>query len=254
MIVRDIMTTKLVMVEPDDMLAHAATLLRQNSFHHLPVARTVTGPRESEYGPRKTVILLEGLLTSQDIDMAAALTQQESSQESSNETLQRPWQDRRVSEVMHRALIRVTPTTGVAAAAQILVERGLDYLPVVEYGHDDYENRAILVGLVTRSDLLRVLARAMGAFEPGMQLDITLSAGDIAPLVETLRIASELHMQIHSVIAAPLTDDVPRTATVRLGTINPTPLLMRLQAEGIEYSFGSLPMDDTPLAESEKHA
>ncbi|HEX6553930.1 MAG TPA: CBS domain-containing protein [Ktedonobacteraceae bacterium] len=32
MIVRDIMTTKLVTVEPDDTLGHAAQLLRQHQF------------------------------------------------------------------------------------------------------------------------------------------------------------------------------------------------------------------------------
>lgn len=37
MIVRDMMTTQLVTVAPDDTLGHACNLLREHRFHHLPV-------------------------------------------------------------------------------------------------------------------------------------------------------------------------------------------------------------------------
>jgi acetoin utilization protein AcuB len=160
MIVRDIMTTKLTTVEPDDTLAHATSLLRQYQFHHLPVARAISVANEQQnaHGKRQTALLFEGLLTSQDIDLVAL----------SDQDPIHPWQERRVVEVMHRAIVRVTPTTPVASAAQILVERGLNYLPVIEFGQAEHSSQIFLVGLVTRSDLLMALARAMGAFEPGM--------------------------------------------------------------------------------------
>ncbi len=242
--VRDIMTTKLITLTPDDTLAHAANLFRQHKFHHLPVARTVnvvSSQNLTNEKPRKA-LLLEGLLTSQDIDLAATLAGQDGADDA-----QRGWQERKVVEVMHRALLRVTPTTSVAAAAQMLVDRNLNYIPVVEYGLVDGESRAMLVGLITRSDLLLALSRAMGALEPGMQLDIVLPIGDMATLGRALVLASELHMQIRSVMATPDPDGVPRVATMRLGTINPTPLLIRLKAAGIQFSFGS------PLTEGEAY-
>ncbi len=245
MIVSEVMSTKLVTVTPDDTLSHAANLLRQYQFHHLPVVRTLEteGTHKAEYGARSAPLLLEGMLTSYDIDLVVALGKQSSS----GDLLHQPWQERRVVEVMHRASVRVTPSTSVAAAAQILVERGLNYLPVVEYAHLEQgapnaepAPRAILIGLLTRSDLLIALARSMGAFEPGMQLVITLPEGDLAPLAQTLLLASELHIQIRSVIAAPLEGGIPRVATIRLGTINPAPLLVRLQEANILYSFADL--------------
>lgn len=254
MIVRDIMATKLVTVAPDDTLGHAATLLRQYRFHHLPVTRTVSLPPKphKDYTSHQNVRVLEGLLTAQDIDLAVAMTKQNTTNGATAATsvdTGQLWQERRVVEIMHTATIRVTSVTSVAAAAQMLVERGLNYLPVVEYEQIENETRPLLVGLVTRSDLLMALARAMGAFEPGMQLAITLPPGSMVPLIETLRIASELHMQVRSVIAAPLADDgVPHIATLRLGTINPTPLLVRLQEAGIHYSFAN------PLIEGEDYA
>lgn len=233
MIVRDIMTTRLVTLAPDDTLARAANLLRQYQFHHLPVARQVqiAGEKHEEYEQPKTHLILEGLLTSADIDIAVALANQDPSH---------PWQERHVAEVMHRAVVRVTPVTTVAAAAQILVERGINYLPVVEFGLLEDANQPLLVGLVTRSDLLIALARAMGAYEPGMQIDITLPMGNMAPLAKTLLLAAELHMPVRSVIAAPTVGGMPQAAMVRLGTINPAPLLMHLHEEGIHYSFGDV--------------
>ncbi|HLZ56802.1 MAG TPA: CBS domain-containing protein [Ktedonosporobacter sp.] len=235
MIVRDIMATKLVTIEPDATLAHAVALLKQHRFHHLPVVRPVQLPTSTDdvHGKSRNGLTFEGLLTTTDIDLVAALARQHPAQG------QQPWQERRVVEVMHRALIRVTPTTSVAAAAQILVERGLNYLPVVEYSHLEQGSQALLVGLVTRSDLLMAFARAMGTFEPGMRLDIELPMGSSVPLARTLLLAAELHVPIRSIMAAPLVGGVPSSAALRLGTINPGPLLLRLQEEGIHYSFGS---------------
>jgi acetoin utilization protein AcuB len=232
LIVNDIMTTNLITVTPDETLAHAANLFRQHNFHHLPVARTVDILASQEQ-PHKA-LLLEGLLTAQDIDLAAALAQQEGAS-----APQQSWQERQVVDVMHRALLRVTPTTSIAAAAQMLVDRNLNYLPVVDYGLVQGEDRALLVGLITRSDLLLALARVMGALEPGMQLDILLPGGNIATLGRVLILAAELHMHVSSVIASPDTDGVVRITTLRLGTINPTPLLQRLKAENIQFSFGN---------------
>jgi acetoin utilization protein AcuB len=244
MIVRDIMKTELVTVEPDDTLGHATNLLRQYQFHHLPVVRKVkaTEPQHAEYTSSRVQLVFEGLLSSQDIDLAVALSEQQSSGDSSK----RSWQEQRVAEFMHQASISVTPMTSVGSAAQLLVERGISYLPVVEYGQEDSTVTAVFVGLVTRSDMLLALARAMGTFEPGMQLDIVLPLGNMVPLAKTLSIATELRVHIRGILAVPLKDGVPRLATLRLGTMNPAPFLKRLKEEGIQFSFAD------PLAEGEK--
>ena len=248
MIVREVMTTKLVTVAPDDSLSHAANLFRQYQFHHLPVVQRVhaKGTPLWERSSATAKLMFQGLLTSQDIDLAAALDQHiQIGDTAAGGVLHTPWQERRIAEVMHRALIRVTPTTSVAAAAQILVERGLNCLPVVENEELDIGDQAaepvthtLLVGLLTRSDLLLALARSLGAFEPGMEVIIILPGGDLKPLAQTLQLASELHIPVRSVLAAPLEGSVPRVATLRLGTINPTPILLHLQQAQIHYLVG----------------
>jgi acetoin utilization protein AcuB len=243
MIVSEVMTTHLVTVTPDDTLSHAANLLRQHQFHHLPVV-SATNQIVTQGQPsttRNSWPVLEGLITSNDIDLAAAV-----GTENSLHGEQRPWEEQRVAEVMNRSIMRVTPTTNVAAAAQMLVEQGLNCLPVVEYEESlnteqdsEHEARTFLVGLLTRSDLLIELARTLGAFEPGMNLLIPLPTGDPTSLAKMLLLAAELHIKIESVIVAPPKKGVPRAATVRIGTINPAPLLVRLQQAGISYSFAN---------------
>ncbi len=241
MIVSEVMTTKLVTVTPDDSLSHAANLLRQYQFHHLPVVKArqeMKIPGQQRFSQPSWPIL-EGLVTSYDIDLASTI-----GTENSHTNDQHPWEERRVAEVMNRSIMRVTPTTSVAAAAQMLVELGLNCLPVVEYEESfntepgaKHEERTFLVGLLTRSDLLMELARTLGAYEPGMNIHIPLHTGNPTPLAKMLLLAAELHIKIESIIVAPPKKEVPYAATVRIGTINPAPLLVRLQQAGISYSI-----------------
>jgi acetoin utilization protein AcuB len=284
MIVSEVMTTKLVLAEASATLSHAANLMREYQIHHLPVIQM---PRGSSYWYPGTILdvngrghdtlpVLEGLLTSHDIDIAVAVDAQNSDNRD-----HRPWQERRVAEAMHPAPISVGPTTSVAAAAQLLVERGINCLPVVEYievekneqlpesadlrnGEDEglagtpalsggqvtrdsgtgkAEARTVLVGLLTRSDLLMALARSMGAFQPGIEVHILLPDGDMTPLAKMLLVATELHIQVRSILAGPLKGPVPSRATVQLGTIHPAPLLLRLQKAGIRYEFADFPQE-----------
>jgi acetoin utilization protein AcuB len=185
------------------------------------------------------------LITSYDIDLAASI---EANNSSNGE--QHPWEERRVAEVMNRSIMRVTPTTSVAAAAQILVKRGLNCLPVVEYeesvnAEQGSATRTLLVGLLTRSDLLLELARTLGAFEPGMDILIPLAMNDLTSLAKMLQLAATLHTKVHSVIVAPPKKGVPHVARVRIGTENPASLLVALQKAGISYSFADLqPQED----------
>jgi acetoin utilization protein AcuB len=240
MIVSEVMATQLITVTPNDSLSHAASLLRQYQFHHLPVVRPIHRHETSHSWP-----VLEGLITSYDIDLAASVEAKNSSN-----LEQQPWEERRVAEVMNRSIMRVTPTTSVAAAAQILVKRGLNCLPVVEYeesvnAEQGSETRPLLVGLLTRSDLLLELARTLGAFEPGMDILLPLPMDDLTSLAKLLQLAATLHTKVHSVIVAPPKKDVPHVARVRIGTMNPASLLVALQKAGISYSFAYLqPQED----------
>jgi len=243
MIVRDIMTTHVVTVTPSDTLAHAATLLRQHQFHHIPVVNILKAPaHEGVTYSQETAYEFAGLLTTLDFD----LTPEHVRHDSSSDILSRAWPEQRVAEVMDRAPICVTSTTSVGSAAQLFIERRLSCLPVIEYAQEKQAVRTLLVGVITRSDLLRAFARAMGAFEPGMQLHIPLPEGNVTPLVQALHIMQDLHLSIIGILVAPSAGETPEIATLRLRTINPVPLFHHLKAAGVTYSS---PLEE----ESESH-
>src|SRR5438045_8990852 len=75
MIVREVMTSSLITVTPDDTLSHAANLLRQHQFHHLPVIRVAPAPQagKSSYTAPNARLLREGLLTSSTLDRVVKL-------------------------------------------------------------------------------------------------------------------------------------------------------------------------------------
>ena len=258
MIVREVMTTRLVLVIPDATLSHAANLLRQYQFHHLPVVRM---PAHSRQWPGTTEIvidttrcersalpLLEGLLTSQDIDLAATVAAEQADRAAPGETSPTAvsWQEQPVRDIIRQDVLTVTPSTSLAAAAHLLVERGLNCLPVVDYDDEARENPShktgdVLVGLLTRSDICLAFARLLGEDEPGGEVHIPCPAGDLTPLAKTLLLAAELHIAVRSSIAAPLEGGVPHSAIVRLGTIHPAPLLIRLREAEIPYTLAGSP-------------
>jgi len=108
------------------------------------------------------------VLSSHDIDLAVALGKQNSS----TNAPERPWQEQQVVGIMHRAPMTVTPTTGVAVTAQVLVERGLiaacSGYESEQPSSQDTQQRYNLSSWVvdTASDLLMALARATGALSP----------------------------------------------------------------------------------------
>jgi len=232
------MQTALVTVEPDDTVSHAVHLLRQYHFHHLPVVQNIypSHAQSKWYDVRESIHIFKGLLTSHDIDTAVLLAQREA--EDHPGTL--PWQEQRIADIMQPAPVYVTPTTSLAVAAQLLVERGLNCLPVIEPNRDDTETQDILVGLITRSDILIAFARILGASEPGVEVTLHLPQGHMAPLAKALIAADILHIPVCSIVLSSADQQPGYHASLRLRTINPAPFLFRLRAEGIAYDDANL--------------
>ncbi len=86
-----------------------------------------------------------GLVTQRDLfkaTMSSAMGYGEKTQQTFLQTVF-------VKEIMVSPVTTVTPETSVAEAAAMMIQRGIGCLPVVE--------RAQLVGIVTKTDLLRCL-------------------------------------------------------------------------------------------------
>ena len=134
MLVRDYMTTELVTVQETDTLLDATMFFVRSTFRHLPVVRG-----------RQLV----GVITERDVKQYAPSVLSGISAEDYNSIMETT----PISRVMARTPITVRPDQSVLEAAKLLYAKRLGCLPVVQ----DSE----LVGIITTTDMLKVLAHLL---------------------------------------------------------------------------------------------
>ena len=140
MLVRDFMTTELVTVQETDTLLDATMFFVRSTFRHLPVVRG-----------RQLV----GVITERDVKQYAPSVLSGISAEDYNSIMETT----AISRVMARSPITVRPEQSVLEAAKLLYAKRLGCLPVVQ----DSE----LVGIITTTDMLKVLAQILEKSDAG---------------------------------------------------------------------------------------
>ncbi len=128
----DVMTKDPVTVTPEDSLLTATRLLKEHPFKHLPV---ISGDSR-----------LVGVVTDRDLKRASA---SDATTLEVHELLY--LLDRlQVAKIMTRDTVTVGPDESIQHAARLMIDKHVGCLPVMR------DNR--LVGIVTRDDLLKLLA------------------------------------------------------------------------------------------------
>ena len=128
--VREMMSQDIEVVDRNDTLRTAEERMAAKQLRHLPVL---------EQGE------VVGLVTQRDLFKAAM-----SSTMGYGEKAQQAYlQSVRVKEIMTYPVVTVAPDISVAAAAEMMINKGIGCLPVVDAQQ--------LIGIVTKTDLLRCL-------------------------------------------------------------------------------------------------
>jgi CBS domain-containing protein len=128
--VREIMSKNIEVVDRNDNLRTVEERMATKQLRHLPVL---------EQGE------IVGIVTQRDLFKATM-----SSTMGYGEKAQQAYlQSVRVKEIMVYPVVTVSPDISVAAAAEMMINKGIGCLPVV----DDHQ----LIGIVTKTDLLRCL-------------------------------------------------------------------------------------------------
>ena len=147
MLVKECMKRDPVTVKKDDSFRYALKLVRKEGIRHLPV---LDGKR------------LVGIVTDRDLRQSGPSTATTLEVQELNYLLERLT----IDGIMSRDVITVTPETDLLDAARLLLTHRIGCLPVVEQGD--------LVGIVTRSDMIRALVELHGRSEAALAVELVV--------------------------------------------------------------------------------
>ena len=126
----ELMTSPVAMISPEDTLNHVWTLMSEHRFRHVPV---------SEDG-----VHLKGILSDRDLlqhapDITGKVT-----------TRSQPAEQKTVSQIMTRVVLAAYPDIEIREVARTMFKERIGCLPLLDPDGS-------VVGIITRSDILRVL-------------------------------------------------------------------------------------------------
>jgi CBS domain-containing protein len=128
--VREMMSKDIEMVDRNDTLLAVEERMAAKQLRHLPVL---------EQGD------IVGIVTQRDLfkaTMSSAMGYGEKAQKAYLQSV-------RVKEIMTYPVVTISPDTSIAAAAEMIITKGIGCLPVVD--------GTTLIGMITKTDLLRCL-------------------------------------------------------------------------------------------------
>lgn len=171
-----IMHRKLITVSPGTSLEDAKILIRKNRIDHLLIV--------NEAGR------LIGILSDRDVREYCASPATSLSVHELNYLLQQIV----VETVMKKKVITITSETPTEHAAFIMQENDINALPVVD---DDK-----LVGIVTSTDVMGVLLRAIGLSETSIRLGVMVKDG-IGAIADVCTVLKKAMINIESLLSWP---------------------------------------------------
>jgi acetoin utilization protein AcuB len=159
--VRDIMSTNVVVIDEKTSIHDARKIMQAHKIRRLPVMR-----KDKLVG-----LITERMLLEASPSRATSLSIHELHYLLANMT---------VNEIMVKNPSTVSPDMPVEDALQLGREMGYGAFPVVGDGR--------LVGVVTESDIVRIMTRVLGAREKGARIDLTGSKefGNMQKIMEIL--------------------------------------------------------------------
>lgn len=208
MFVRNYMTRIPVTISKKITVFDALAIMKKNKIRQLPVVS------EGK---------LEGLVTEKDLLTVSPSPATSLSIFELNELLAKMT----VDEVMVKKPITVEPGTTLEEAALLMRENKINSVPVLEGDK--------LVGLITVTDIFDALIRFFGYGKPGTRL--LLEASDrVGLLADITRVVKDFDVSIKASIVV-YKDNENVEIMLRLGTVDPGPLVAALQEKGYKVTY-----------------
>lgn len=144
MLVQDVMTKDIISVQKYESILHVADILSEKSISGLPVV---------DKGNR-----VIGIITQADILSVVGIRKEHTLKDLLKHMLGEPLPEKKigdiVADIMASPAVTIKPTSNIAEAAQILDEKRIRRLPVVD-------DKNVLIGLISRADILKAVIRKL---------------------------------------------------------------------------------------------
>ncbi|HBC94719.1 MAG TPA: acetoin dehydrogenase [Pelotomaculum sp.] len=208
MFVRNYMTRMPVTISKKMTVFDALAIMKKHKIRQLPV---VSGEK------------LEGLVTEKDLLTVSPSPATSLSIFELNELLAKMT----VAEIMVKSPITVQPNSTLEEAALLMREHKIGSVPVLE--------KDKLVGIITVTDIFDALIRFFGYGKAGTRL--LLEAQDrIGLLADITQVVKDFGVLIKASIVV-YKDNENVEIMLRLGTVDPGPLVTALQEKGYKVTF-----------------
>ncbi|MDY7032846.1 MAG: CBS and ACT domain-containing protein [Thermodesulfobacteriota bacterium] len=163
MLVKNWMTKKVITIDEDESMHTAIKLMNENNIRRLPVTKKSK---------------LTGIVTNLDLNRESASRATSLAMNELNYLIDKL----KIKEIMTKKNLQtISPTGTIEEAAMIMLEKKIGVLPVVEDGN--------LVGIITESDIFKVLISMTGIRRGGAQFACELEdrPGSIKEVADMLR-------------------------------------------------------------------
>lgn len=210
MYVREYMVTPVITATPDTLIDDALRLMHQNNIRRLPIV---------DRGK------LVGLVTRQGLREATPSVPMPLSIWGTHYQLSKL----KVRDAMITDMVTVTPDTTIEEATVLVQQRKIGTLPVVD-------EKGILAGIITGTDLLRLLAQVLGFGKKGVRLHIFGYSGGTGGVHHrrVMEVLSKHPVEILSAFPVKLTDTEREDFIVHLDTEDAGTIVDDLKKLGFE--------------------
>ena len=209
---RDVMTKNPITVDSETLVLDAQRMMKENNIRRLPVVDKGN---------------LVGIVTQHDLLQASPSPATSLSIHELNYLLAKM----KVKEVMKKNPFTLTPDTPFEEALRIGQDKKIGSFPVMDKGK--------LIGIITESDTVRFLTRALGLREEGSRVTIEGLGGKFGDLEKIIAIANQHQTIILSMISLPRPEKKDWMIVLRLKTTDPDPIVRDFKKAGFNVTYSA---------------
>ena len=210
--IRDVMTKNPITVDSETLVLDAQKIMKENNIRRLPVVDKGN---------------LVGIVTQHDLLQASPSPATSLSIHELNYLLAKM----KVKEVMKKNPFTLTPDTPFEEALRIGQDKKIGSFPVMDKGK--------LIGIITESDIVRFLTRALGLREEGSRVTIEGLGGRLGDLEKIIGIANQHQTIILSMISLPRPEKRDWMIVLRLKTTEPDPIVRDFKKAGFNVTYSA---------------